>query len=314
MSRRRLVALAAGQALACALSLATSLAVAQVLDLFSAGDAAAPALAALALALALASAAAGLFLGHWLPEREGLVIGNHAARDAAGQMLACAQRAWGRHDKGYYVNVLTGSAPMRGTLAVARGATVPGCLACLALVLAVALALDPILAAVLALYVPVLWAALRLPAARLASLQREGVATQDAFLGESKRIVEDRRAIAAARAEGFFSRRYHERAGRYLAFVRSYRFNEMLLAQAPQILSGVLSVVLMGIAATRALAGDATFGLVFVAYQLASIVQAPVASLFQATARLDGNRVHEERLEELARAAREPSGFEPLYR
>lgn len=305
------LARALGVALSTVTSAAASLAVGAVIDALTAGGRPA-ALLGPALALAVAATVATVLLGRWVPCWAGVSRGMDAAVGAVRQLLRAPERAAARHDKGYYVNVLTGSTDTYGTMYADLNVSVVGSALTLSALVAIAAAQDVLLAAMLLVYVPVFVLALRLPARRLARLQGEGIPAQDAWLGESKRIVEEKRSINASGADGFFSARYRERSAGYLDFVTRYRFNGALIDELPGALACVLAAAMMAAEVWRASAGLAGAGQVFVAYQIAQLAQGPLSTLLSKLANVRGNRVHAERLAELAAASEEPSGFEGM--
>lgn len=307
------LARAVGVAAATVACACASLAVGDAIDALTAGEDVGARLVAV-LALAALATAAAVLLGAWVPRWAGVSRAMDAAASAARQLLAAPSRAFARHDKGYYVNVLTGSTEVYGTMCADLNVSVLGSGLALAALVAIAAAQDVLLAAMLLAYVPAFALALRLPARRLARLQGEGIPAQDAWLGESKRIVEEKRSINAAAADAFFSTRYRERSAGYLDFVTRYRFNEALIDELPSILSCVLAAAMMAAEVWRCATGAAGAGQVFVAYQIAQLAQAPLSTLLSKLANVRGNRVHAERLGELAAAAEEPSGFEALRR
>lgn len=305
------LARAVGVAAATVACACASLAVGAAIDALTAGEDVGARLVA-ALALAAAATVATVLLGRWVPCWAGVSRGMDAAVGAVRQLLRAPERAAARHDKGYYVNVLTGSTDTYGTMYADLNVSVVGSALALSALVAIAAAQDVLLAAMLLVYVPVFVLALRLPARRLARLQGEGIPAQDAWLGESKRIVEEKRSINASGADGFFSARYRERSAGYLDFVTRYRFNDALIDELPGALACVLAAAMMAAEVWRASAGLAGAGQVFVAYQIAQLAQGPLSTLLSKLANVRGNRVHAERLAELAAASEEPSGFEGM--
>lgn len=305
------LARAVGVAAATVACACASLAVGAAIDALTAGEDVGARLVA-ALALAALATVAAVLLGAWVPRWAGVSRAMDAAVGAVRQLLRAPERAAARHDKGYYVNVLTGSTDTYGTMYADLNVFVVGSALALSALVAIAAAQDVLLAAMLLVYVPVFVLALRLPARRLARLQGEGIPAQDAWLGESKRIVEEKRSINASGADGFFSARYRERSAGYLDFVTRYRFNGALIDELPGALACVLAAAMMAAEVWRASAGLAGAGQVFVAYQIAQLAQGPLSTLLSKLANVRGNRVHAERLAELAAASEEPSGFEGM--
>ncbi len=189
-----------------------------------------------------------------------------------------------------------------------------GSLLCLLVLLALMGWLHPAFLLGCVVYILLFYGTLRLPAGRLARLQQEGIATQDDFLGESKRIVENKRPINAIRAEDYFSHRYHHAAREYLSFIWRYRFNEMMVSDAPILLTVLLQVVLLAESAWLCIQGSIGVGAIYASYRLASLMQDPLSIVLQIFVRYRANAVHLDRLRGLASEARESSGFEGLYR
>ena len=301
-----------GVAASTLLAAAASVAVGRVVDRLSSGASGVGALLAVALILAAASAAATVILGEWVPTWLGVRRFLDGAVACAGDILAAPQRAFARRDKGHYVNVLMNSTDTYGTLYAGASVRIPGAALALLGIVIIAALIDPLMAVLVVVYAPVLWLALRLPARSLAELQRDVLPVQDAWLGESKRIAENKCPINAACAEGYFSARYRERSEAFLRTVTRYRFLELLISNLPALLSCALAAAMMGVAAWRCVLGAAGVGQVLVAYSLAQLVQAPLTAIAQRVAQVRGNIPHVERLREVAASAAEPSGFEVL--
>ena len=301
-----------GVAASTLLAAAVSVAVGRAVDELTSGALDIWTLLAVALILAVASAVATVLLGEWVPTWLGVRRFLDGAAACAGDILAAPQRAFARHEKGHYVNVLMNSTDTYGTLYAGVSVRIPGAVLALLGTVAIAALIDPLMAALIVVYAPVLWLALRLPARSLAELQRDVLPVQDAWLGESKRIAENKRSVNAAGAEVYFSARYRERSEAFLRTVTRYRFLELLISCLPALLSCALAATMMGVAVWRCLTGEAGVGQVLVAYSLAQLVQAPIAAIAQRVAQVRGNLPHVERLREVAASSAEPSGFEAL--
>ena len=301
-----------GVATSTLLAAATSMVVGRVVDELARGASNIGTLLAAAFVLALASAAATVLLGEWVPTCLGVRCFLDGAMACAKEILAAPQRAFARHEKGHFVNVLMNSTDIYGTLSASANARIPGAVLSLLGIAVVAALIDPLMAVLVAVYAPVFWLALRLPSRALAELQRDVLPVQDAWLDESKRIAESKRSINAAGAESYFSNRYRERSEAFLHTVTRYRFLELLTSSLPALLSCALASVMMGVAVWRYTLGDAGVGQVLVAYSLAQLVQAPLTAVVQCVAQVRGNMPHVERLREIAASSEEPSGFEML--
>ena len=301
-----------GVATSTLLAAATSMVVGRVVDELARGASDIGTLLAVALVLALASAAATVLFGEWAPTCLGVRCFLDGAKACAKEILAAPQRAFVRHEKGHFINVLMNSTDIYGTLSACANVRIPGAVLSLLGIVVIAALIDPLMAVLVVVYAPVFWLALRLPSRALAELQRNVLPVQDAWLGESKRIAESKRSINAAGAEGYFSTRYRERSEAFLRTVTRYRFLELLISSLPALLSCVLAAAMMGVTVWRCAFGDAGVGQVLVAYSLAQLVQAPLTTVVQCVAQVRGNMPHVERLREVAATAEEPSGFERL--
>lgn len=265
-----------------------------------------------ALLLAVASAAIEVLLVRWAPVRLSVRKARELTKGTARDVLGMSQPLFSARESGYYVNLLSGSVPACGNVYAEVNVALVGSALCVALVMAVALAIDAAMTVALIVYVPVFCVVVQVPARRLSRLQRDGVQTQDAWLGESKLSVELRRPIRALHAEAAFKGRYRERSASYLRFVISYRFNEMLVNGLPTVLCVLLQVSMMGIAALRAARGAGGVGDILVAYQLSTLVQSPLATILQALSDWKANRVHFERVGEVAAdGSKAPAVVEP---
>ena len=301
-----------GVATSTLLAAATSIVVGRVVDELTRGASDIGTLLAVALVLALASAAATVLLGEWAPTCLGVRCFLDGAKACVKEILAAPQRAFARHEKGHFINVLMNSTDIYGTLSACANVRIPGAVLSLLGIVVIAALIDPLMAVLVVVYAPVFWLALRLPSRALAELQRDVLPVQDAWLGESKRIAESKRSINAAGAEGYFSTRYRERSEAFLRTVTRYRFLELLISSLPALLSCVLAAAMMGAAVWRCALGDAGVGQVLVAYSLAQLMQAPLTAVVQCVAQVRGNMPHVERLCEVTASAEEPSGFEAL--
>ncbi len=265
-----------------------------------------------ALLLAVASGVIEVLFVQWVPVRLSVQRARDLAKGVARDILDMAQPRFAVRESGYYVNLLSGSAPACGDVYAQVNVSLVGSVLCVALVVVVALTISRAMALALLVYVPVFCLVVQIPARRLARLQRDGIQTQDAWLGESQLIVASRRPIRALRAEAAFKGRYREKSSSYLRFIISYRFNEALVNGLPTVLCVLLQVSMMGIAALNAARGTGGVGDILVAYQLSTLVQSPLGTILQVLSGWRANRVHFERLGEVAADARKvPAAAEP---
>lgn len=306
---------ALGCALATLLSAAASLALARTVSCLAAGPGGdfVPWLA-VALALSAASAAASTLLSARVPELDALERRGRAAERLVRDVLAMPERAYERHEKGYYLTLQSASAEAYGTLYVGLNVQLVGALLCMAAVACAAATLSPALVVPLAAYVPLFWLVSRAPVAWAGDLQRRGLPAQDAWLGEIRRVTGAKRAINAGRAEGAFSARFDRACAGFYRFQMRYQLASRLVGYLPELLSCLLQAAMLAVAVWECACGSADAGTVLAAYQLANLFKAPCATALSAWVGYRANRPHLDRLREVADAAREPSGFEGLYR
>ncbi|MDO4719859.1 MAG: hypothetical protein Q4A78_04280 [Peptostreptococcaceae bacterium] len=122
------------------------------------------------------------------------------------------------------------------------------------------------------LYIPIFALLTQSPNKKIAAFQKAGLPTQDAFLSGTKKIVEDKRAINIARAEAYYSNLYQQRSEKYLSFITKFRWYSILSKNLPTLLSSLLTVATLGIAAKLYFDATVTIGTVFVIFQLSQLL------------------------------------------
>lgn len=305
---------ALGMVAATALSVAASAALGDVVDAVAASaslEAALPRLGAF-LGVSLAAFAANLVLTQLLPARPYLRASVGASRGAIGSVLAAPQRVFARHDEGHYLNFASMVSLTYGDVYLTVSVLVVGGVACTALLVACAAAISPWIGALLAASVPVYLLAVDRPTAAAMRYQTQYLPRQDAWLGEGKRIAENRRAIAAERAQGHFAGRFGRATQEWLGFMRPFQSASSVAGALPAALSLALQAVSLAAAAALFAAGRIELGQIAVAWQLGALLQTPMGYVSMVKSYYQANRPSVDALRELDRSAAEPSGFEAL--
>ncbi|MBM6775529.1 ATP-binding cassette domain-containing protein [Olsenella profusa] len=303
-----------GYALSTVLSIAVAFGAGSLVSAMAekgAGDDAVPVLLG-CLALSVVGGAAVIVLQTWVPVKVQIERLGRAASRALRDVLGMAQAEYEKSDKGYYLNVLSGSTDVYGKSYADANVLLVGSTICLIAVLIGAGALDALFVPVFLAYFALFGCAMMLPANRLAAIQRDGLPAQDAFMGEAKSIVESKRSINTTHSEVFFGARYRKRGEGYERFCLRRQFWQQLANSLPTLLTNLLQVGVLGVSAWRCLEGAAPAGSVFTAYIVASLAQEPLSAFLLALTSYASNVPHVERLRSLASRAAEPSGFGAL--
>lgn len=311
------ILLALGIVLSTALSVAASLLLSALVDLLSAADEfdtqTVSYLMGL-LILLIASVVASITLGTYLPLRVSLRKSMEYSRDVMDGVLGMSQRAFRGHERGYYINLVTNSAFTCGDIYGTLNVELIGNALCVALLLVAAATVSPWICLVYVIYIPLFVLVSRLPSRRIASMQREGLPTQDAFLTSTKKIVENKRSINVARAENYHAELYRRRSGAYLAFMERFRWWETVADNLPQLLSAVLTVISLAIAAWLHFSSGTTLGTVLFTYELSQLLQGPLNRCLEIVVNAQVNEVHVDRIDHQEAERTEPSGYEGLWR
>lgn len=299
------------------LSVVSSLVLGALVDAVAAGSLAggSAACALLAyLAVSLVAALANFYLVGWLPTRLDLRREMRASERAIELVLSMSQRAYARHDAGYYLNLVTMVAGVSGSAYTYLSVSVVGAALAVA-ALSVALALmSPALAGVFAACVAAVAAADWLPTRTARRLQARWLPRRASWLDEVRRVVGERRGIRATGAEAFFGERF---AGR-TAGLRGARRGYLLAGTVASALPGALGPLMRVAALARAVAlvaeGSLSLGGAVAALQIFSLACGPLADCVDFVGFLVSNLESLRLLCVLEREAAEPSGFERLRR
>lgn len=267
----------------------------------------------LLLILSITAALAKTFLKDWPALKVQIEKESDSSNRLLHMVLGCSQRCYITHEKGYYINLITNSAGTYGCswglmslFAVGNGLCV--------IVITIAIALvSPIYLALFAVYIPLYFLCVWLPGKTVSKMQNEALPTQDVYLNEIKRIVDEKRAINVAHAEQSYLNRFNQARSTFLRFICRLRFFQKVTENLPLLLSGILQVSVLAVSAWLLLTGSISLGTVLAAYQISSLLQTPLDDCFANIIYVLTNFAHIRRLRDFADQAAEPSGFEGLY-
>ena len=309
------VFLIVGSVLSTALSVATSLALGSIVSAVSQGSWMTGKTIAFVgvLFLSLVSAVLVLTFKGWFPVRAAIIQRMSCTTQVIQRVIAMPPRVYKKHEKGYYMNLLSSSATMYGSVYSAVNIAILSSVGCIVVILLALLITNYVYFIVVLTYIPILFLVTRVPAKRIADLQRNIIPAQDRYLNESKRIVENKRAINIARADVFYKGRYHDIGSRYLDSIKRYRFNEGLNEKIPSSMCSLLQIIMLALTIEMYQIHAASVGDIFISYQLCALIQNPLAELFQSIMFVKANKVHLERLQNTFKESQEPSGYEKLW-
>ena len=309
------VFLIVGSVLSTALSVATSLALGSIVSAVSQDSWMTGKTIAFVgvLFLSLVSAVLVLTFKGWFPVRAAIIQRMSCTTQVIQRVIEMPPRVYKKHEKGYYMNLLSSSATMYGSVYSAVNITILSSVGCIVVILLALLITNYVYFIVVLTYIPILFLVTRVPAKRIADLQRNIIPAQDRYLNESKRIVENKRAINIARADAFYKGRYHDIGSKYLDSIKRYRFNEGLNEKIPSSMCSLLQIIMLALTIGMYQIHAASVGDIFISYQLCALIQNPLAELFQSIMFVKANKVHLERLQNTFKESQEPSGYEKLW-
>jgi len=254
-----------------------------------------------------------MVLAQFLPLRLQLRTSISNSVYAVKGLLRLPQSKYEEREKGYYINLVTNSSFTCGTIYGHMNVELIGNILCVVALLIVSAFINPLFLVAYGIYIPTYAILSNVPNRKIADYQKRGLGTQDSFLDEAKRIVENKRSINVSKSNSYFVEKYKEKSKAYLDFVTKYRWYEILSTNMPHIMSEGLVVFTMGIAAYLYFQDKATLGTIFLMYQLSKMLQTPMKECFAMLIHKEINTVHIERMEEFDKSCNETSGFEQLY-
>lgn len=267
----------------------------------------------LLLTVMIASAGSNIFLGKFLPLRRQLRKTIDFSQEVIDGVMEVPLKNYLKHEKGYYINVVTSSAFIAGDIYGQLNIELVGNLLCVGLMIVLAGFINPWFAVVYLLYIPIYALLSQKPNKKIADYQRIGLPVQDAFLSQIKKIVESKREININHANSYFYNLYQDRSESYLKFITKFKLYSILSNNVPSLLSCLLTASILVISAKLYFSGMMTLGLIFSMFQLSQLLQGPLNRCFEIRIYSSINKVHLERLVEFEKEKDGKSGFEEKY-
>lgn len=269
---------------------------------------------AMIMILTVLSSVISIGLAQYLPMKILLEKSIDASRTIIDLLLKTSYKNYTKHDKGYYINLITSSAFTYGDIYSQMNITLIGNILCVILLFCVSAFINPYLGIVFAIFILLYYVVMNKPSKATAKYQEKGLPTQDEFLSETKRIVEEKRAINIAQANKFYTNRFFEKSKHYLSFIQRFRFYEIITENLPQKLSNIFQIAVLAISIYLYSLNKISLGTIIVSYQLSGLLHTPLDYCIGILMNYRINRVHLDRLNQFATMALLSPGFENLYR
>lgn len=272
------------------------------------------AMLAFLLGIILITIVANVILMQYLPMKLTLDKSVQLTKRVANGILNLSQKEYSSKENGYYINLITSSAFTYGDLYSQLNIQLIGYALCIIALIAFTFTFNASIAICFIVYIPIYALALKIPNQRISSFQKDGLSTQDTFLGETKKIVENKKSINIARADNYFYNLYNEKANRYLNFVTKFRWYSILSTNIPQILSAILLIGTMWLSLQFYIRGKFNLTYILLIFQLTQVLQEPLDGFFQILSYSSINEVHIERLNHFLKEKKASSGFDTIYK
>lgn len=229
-------------------------------------------------------------------------------------VLKLPQKFYQKNDSGYYMNLVTSSAYTFANIFTRVNAHLIGNILCVVILILVSAFINPIFSIIFLLYIPVFYFITQAPSKKISEFQKIGLPTQDSFISGTKQIVTDKKAINVNRAEKFYFKSYDKKMKNYLDFITKYRFFEIASQETPNILSGMLRILILAFSTYLFYKNQISLGTIILMFQLSGLIQEPLSTCFQILIYKSVNKVHLDRIREFIKISDEKSGFEKYYK
>lgn len=259
------------------------------------------------LFLAVAGSFSSVVLAQYLPLKEELKCSVSLSQQVLMNLLAMNYRNYSQHDKGYYYNVVTNSAFTYGSSAMDSFIILVGNILIVAITIGTIFLIHPILGFLFFLYIPLTGLSSVKPGKISSKYQAKGLPTQDAFLNETRRIIESKREIDISGTSNYFMNRYIESSNRFLDFVTRFRLYVIIADNIPVITNRLYSILLLSVAAILFFQKSVTLGMIFFLYQALNFVSQPITQAFTIWIRRKVNQTNIDRVHSMYDLAQQPS-------
>ncbi len=262
--------------------------------------------------ITICSCLSNIYMNRFLPLKEELNASIVTSRNTLMNLLNLNYKNYSRNDKGYYYNVVTNCAFAYGEITTNLYTYWIANIIIVLAVMGINFYINPMIGALFVLYIPITLAATIKPSQISSDFQKKGMPTQDAYLNETRRIIESKREINISRTKDYFIHRYRKISGQYLNFITKFRFYEILSTALPATVSKFYSILILSVSAVLCFHGKMTVGSILFIYQVLNYVSDPISAVFDSLIRKKVNQTNISRVETIHEQAKEPSGFERL--
>ena len=264
--------------------------------------------------LTVLSSAASVIFSQFLPLSFQLKKSIHTSQNTMAGLLNMSQKSYKKFDSGYYMNLTTSSSFTYGDICSHMNIQLPANILCVIIILLFVMNVSLIFGLIFIAYIPLFYLVVRIPGRKVAEFQKSGLPTQDAFLSETKRIVDSKREINIAGVSSFYISRYKDKSNEFLNFMQKFKLFDILSQNVPDALSKMFQVFTFCVSVFLFYQERLTIGTIILVFQLSSLMQNPVNRCFEILIHKTTNKVHLERLQEFANLSKEKSGFDKYYK
>lgn len=252
----------------------------------------------LTLVITIAASAASFFYIEYMTTKKSIENSNILSRNYVKKMLEMPMPLYEKHDKSYYLNVVTNSSFTYGDLHAQIYLELISSSICVLIILAIVFITNLYFGLIFLLFMPLVILSSRLQGGKLAEIQKDAMLKQDGFLNSLKNIIDSKREISILKETGFFARKFTEKISLWNKYALKYRFYEYLMNKIPSILSNAYSIIFLFIGALFISQGALTPGILIMEYQFVGIISAPVSRISEILIRLKANKEHVDRVDE----------------
>lgn len=137
----------------------------------------------------------------------------------------------------------------------------------------------------------------------LFDMQRDVLTRQDSFMAENRNIIENKLGINALHTETFFQGEFNRCCEGFTKYLLKYKFWYYVCVYAPVMINRIFGVVYLFIAALLVFRGSITVGVLMMGYQYLEYFSDPVSLVCNILTRCKSNKVHVDRVDQLAEDA-----------
>lgn len=240
-----------------------------------------------------------IFFAQYLPLKKQLKKTIVTTKETLDLILKLDLKSFEQKDKGYFINLSMNSTASFADNSVQMNINFIGSIICALIIIGYATYINIWFGVLFCLYVPLYYAVIKYPSKKLANMQKVGLSTQDAYINEIKRIVEDKRIINIDHADNYFLKYYDKVAAKFLKYITDYRLFEIITTNLPKFLSNLCQIIILVISAYLFYTDNISVGTILLMYQLSSLFQIPLSNGFDYLIFYQASSVHFNRLDEL---------------